>query len=544
MGPKKQTQKMSLGDFLGDQSLGSWADEMEDMPVGAGSGSGGAGYGGGERRTFGGGAGGGFSSDRGAGSGGFGGSERLGGYAVREELPLPSKPPYTAHLGNLSFDATEGDINDFFADCEVTNVRIVEDKLERKPKGFGYVEFGSLDGLKKALDLSGTQFQGRNIRVSVAEPPKDRPEMKDMSDWTRKGPLPDLPGQQRRPSERGGYRQFDERSEGGDRRRPPPFSSDGKERDFGNWERKGPLSPVAPAGPFREEGRVRSNDGPRERRQSPTWGEGRSNDGSRPPRREFSDRPQYERQPTAPELDNQWRSKMRPDPQVKSPTDTPDASVPSSPAPQPAVPATRPRLNLQKRTVSEAPETPAASAHGDPKSNPFGAARPIDTAAREREVEEKRQLAIRQKKEADDRVREEKKAKEAAEKSVTSPRTEAPPTPSTEKNEGGDADKPRANFEILQREGEEGDAVPPEVKVADAPANGDIVDDKAVKPKEVVRDPKLDNSWRRKSNTSAATTPTTEAMDEDGWSTVTKPNKNQGRGGRRGGGGPARAIAS
>ena len=101
-----------------------------------------------------------------------GGSDRLGGYAVREELPLPSKPPYTAHLGNLSFDATEGDINDFFADCEVTNVRIVEDKLERKPKGFGYVEFGSVDGLKKALDLSGTQFQGRNIRVSVAEPRK------------------------------------------------------------------------------------------------------------------------------------------------------------------------------------------------------------------------------------------------------------------------------------------------------------------------------------------------------------------------------------
>lgn len=92
------------------------------------------------------------------------------GFAMREELPLPSKPPYTAHLGNLSFDATEGDVNDFFAECEVTNVRIVEDKLDRKPKGFGYVEFGSVEGLKKALALSGTQFQGRNVRVSVAEP--------------------------------------------------------------------------------------------------------------------------------------------------------------------------------------------------------------------------------------------------------------------------------------------------------------------------------------------------------------------------------------
>jgi translation initiation factor 4B len=51
-------------------------------------------------------------------------------------------------------------------------VRIVEDKLDRKPKGFGYVEFGSVDGLKKALALSGSQFQGRNVRVSVAEPRK------------------------------------------------------------------------------------------------------------------------------------------------------------------------------------------------------------------------------------------------------------------------------------------------------------------------------------------------------------------------------------
>lgn len=361
--------------------------------------------------------------------------------------------------------------------------------------------------------------------------------MKDMSDWTRKGPLPDLPGQQRRPSERGagGYRQFDERSDaGGERRRPPPFSSDGKERDFGNWERKGPLSPVPQTGSMREGGRVRSNDGPREGRQSPAWGEGRSNEGSRPPRREFSDRPQYERQPTAPELDNQWRSKMRPDAPVKSPTGTPDASTPSSPAPQPAAPATRPRLNLAKRTVSEAPEASAASAHSDSKSNPFGAARPIDTAAREREVEEKRQLAIRQKKEADDKAREERKAKETAEKTVTSPKTEAPAA-SGEKKDNGDVEKPAVDDS----------AVPPEVKEADAPANGDVVEDKSVKPKEVVRDAKFDNSWRRKSSTPAASTPTTEKMDEDGWSTVTKPTKNQGRGGRgRGGGGPTRAIAS
>jgi translation initiation factor 4B len=91
-------------------------------------------------------------------------------YAQREALPLPTKPPYTAHLGNLPFDATQEHIDEFFSDCEVTSVRIVEDKIERRPKGFGYVEFATLEGLKKALELNMTQFRGRNIKISVADP--------------------------------------------------------------------------------------------------------------------------------------------------------------------------------------------------------------------------------------------------------------------------------------------------------------------------------------------------------------------------------------
>lgn len=98
--------------------------------------------------------------------------ETRGGYAVREPLALPTEPPFTAHVGNLSFDATADDISDLFAGCGVTNVRIVEDKMTKAPKGFGYVEFETVDGLQKALDLSGTTLQGRSIRTSVAEPRK------------------------------------------------------------------------------------------------------------------------------------------------------------------------------------------------------------------------------------------------------------------------------------------------------------------------------------------------------------------------------------
>ncbi|KAI9831304.1 MAG: hypothetical protein M1819_005078 [Sarea resinae] len=521
---KSKNQKMSLGDFLNDETLGSWADEMEDMPVPDGR----TGYGG-ERRAF-------------SSAGGFGtGFGDRGGFGPRDPLPFPDKPPYTAHIGNLSFDATEGDITDFFTGCSVTNVRIVEDKLERKPKGFGYVEFATLDGLKKALDFSQTQFQGRSIRVSVAEPPKDRPDARELNDWTRKGPLPDLPGQ-RRVSDRagfgsrGGYEPSDAGSDRGERRRPAFEQGDGKVRDFGNWERKGPLTPSTPSTPtMGEPGRPRTNDGPRERRQSPAWGEGRSQDGSRPPRREFQERPPVDRAPTAAELDNQWRSKMRKDAPVKSPAaSSHDGSNPPSPAAAPAALAHRPRLNLQKRTVSEAEPAAPSPATSDSKASPFGAARPIDTFAREREIEEKRELAHRQKKEHDDKVREEKRlAKEAAKAEKAAAAAQA-------KENGEETAQAGSNLEAPQKEAGENGSEADEGAKGET-EEGTIVDDKAVKPQEIVRDPpaKSEGAWRKKSEERApepSTETSADSLEEDGWSTVSKTKNN-----RRGG---ARAIAS
>ncbi|CAI4219112.1 unnamed protein product [Parascedosporium putredinis] len=388
MAPKKKEapQKMSLGDFLNDSSFGgSWADEVEDtigtQPLpptehsrgGMGSSYGGYGSYGGDR------------GDRG---------DR--GYPPRDSGPqqLPTRPPYTAHLGNLPYDATVEAVNDFLP--------IV---------GFAYVEFQELDGLKKALDLDGQTLNGRYIKVKIADPPRDRgggDSGRDLSDWTRKGPLADLPrGNERR--EFGERRQVDF----SERRAPrePPVD-DGKVRDFGNWERKGPLSPLpqaeAPA-MSREGSRARNNADPlRNRHQSPSWGEGRPEGAARPeggrPQREPREKP--ERTPTAAERDMQWRSNMRT----------------CLPAPAPAVVASRPKLNLAKRTVSEAPDAPSPTATGDSKASPFGGARPIDTMAREREIEEKRLQALKEKKESEEKAKEERRlakeaaAKEAAEK--------------------------------------------------------------------------------------------------------------------------------
>ncbi|KAM6484123.1 hypothetical protein HDV62DRAFT_313698 [Trichoderma sp. SZMC 28011] len=396
---KKEQQKMSLGDFLADSGFGggSWADEVEETYV-SGTQA--------------------LPPARDSGRAMTTSSWQDRGYSVRESVPakLPEKPPFTAHLGNLSYDATNESVTDFFDGCDVVSVRIIEDRELQRPKGFGYVEFGNLDGLKKALTLDGQSFEGRMIKIKIADPPRGgdgregRGESaRDLSEWTRKGPLPDLPGA-RGP-----------RSDFGERRPPRDPASEG--RSTGTWERRGPLSPLSPQEPgSRESSRAR---GPQEgmgersesyrgdRRGPAAWGEGRQ-EGARPPR-QYNERPERperpERTPTAAEKDFQWRNNMRPDA-----ANAPPAETPASPgaAPPAQAPGGRPRLNLQKRTVSEVADS-SSSAAGDAKASPFGAARPIDTAAREKEIEEKRLQAIQEKKEADEKAKEERRlAKEAA----------------------------------------------------------------------------------------------------------------------------------
>ncbi|CEL08867.1 Putative RRM domain [Aspergillus calidoustus] len=498
MAPGKQkAQKMSLGNFLADENFGSWADEMEDMPLPAAPSSSG------------------FGSDRRpppASSAGFGGSGGFNdrGYALREPLPLPTQPPYTAHIGNLSFDATADDVSELFAECSVTNVRIVEDKLTKSPKGFGYVEFETVDGLKKALDLSGATLQGRAIRISIAEPPKER-DVKEL-DWTRRGPLPSAPERERRVPDRSSFgRNLDNVSDAGSEpRRRSNFESDGKVRDFSNWERKGPLSPP----PAREGGRPRTNEGPGFRRSSPAWGEGRSQDGSRPPRREFQ-----ERAPTAAELDNQWRARMKPDPSPKETSNPPSPAaapaVPVSPTAAAPAPATRPRLNLQKRTVTE---TSSPTPTSESKSSIFGGAKPIDTATREKEVEQRRQLALRQKREADEKAKAEKAEKQRVAKDAV--KSEKPGS-TLDPNGRDTAETPQGgtNFEILRRAGgdESGmSADQDQEQQAEAAAAGTTEAPKA---------DKANGNWRQPA-------PTEGAADDEGWSTVGSGQRRNRRGGR------------
>lgn len=288
-------------------------------------------------------------------------------------------------------------------------------------------------------------------------------------------------------------------------------------RDMGSWERKGPLSPLPPTSPTSERG----GHGDREfRRRSPAPdAEGR--------RGGFRERPPAERQPSAAETDNQWRRSAQP----------PQRSTPTSPT----VPHTRPKLELKKRTEAPVDTTTTPALTSGEKPNPFGAARPIDTLKREKEVEERRAALAAERKAAEEKAREEKrlaaekKAAEAAEAADEKPVESG--TPTTEK------------VEVLRR----GSGPPSEAPASVGSPSGEESKEGSTSgraPKET-REPKepkperprVPDNWRsrtgppprdqrnqRQGQQQGQQEEQQPTEDADGWSTV-KPGK-KGRGGR------------
>ena len=75
------------------------------------------------------------------------------------------------YVGNLSYNVTEGELRDAFAEGgrNVVEVKIVMDRDTGRPRGFAFVEMGSDDEANGAISsLSGREIQGRPINVSEA----------------------------------------------------------------------------------------------------------------------------------------------------------------------------------------------------------------------------------------------------------------------------------------------------------------------------------------------------------------------------------------
>jgi cold-inducible RNA-binding protein len=75
------------------------------------------------------------------------------------------------YVGNVSWNATEGDLeNEFARFGEVTEAKIVLDKETNRSRGFAFVTFKDEASAQLAIkQLDGTPFMGRDLRVSQAE---------------------------------------------------------------------------------------------------------------------------------------------------------------------------------------------------------------------------------------------------------------------------------------------------------------------------------------------------------------------------------------
>jgi RNA recognition motif-containing protein len=75
------------------------------------------------------------------------------------------------YVGNIPYKTSEDDLGNLFAEFgDVTSVKIIQDKFTGRSKGFGFVEMND-DAGQSAIDaLDGFEHNGRNLRVTKANP--------------------------------------------------------------------------------------------------------------------------------------------------------------------------------------------------------------------------------------------------------------------------------------------------------------------------------------------------------------------------------------
>ena len=96
----------------------------------------------------------------------------------RQSFGAPGVKPEgcdTVFVGNLPWDVEEEQMRELFSAAgDVSSVRFAINQEDQSFRGFGHVSFYNGDDVVKAIELAGTELNGRAIRVDYA-PPRNRP---------------------------------------------------------------------------------------------------------------------------------------------------------------------------------------------------------------------------------------------------------------------------------------------------------------------------------------------------------------------------------
>ncbi len=78
------------------------------------------------------------------------------------------------YVGNLSYEVTEENLNEVFAEYgSVKRVHVPTDKETGRPRGFAFVELSTKAEESNAIEtLDGAEWMGRTMKVDEARPRK------------------------------------------------------------------------------------------------------------------------------------------------------------------------------------------------------------------------------------------------------------------------------------------------------------------------------------------------------------------------------------
>jgi len=92
------------------------------------------------------------------------------------------------YVGNLSFDATQDQITEVFAEYgTVSRVSLPTDRETGRPRGFAFVEMESEDQESAAIDaLDGAEWMGRDLKVNKARPRENNNRRSSGGGWNKR----------------------------------------------------------------------------------------------------------------------------------------------------------------------------------------------------------------------------------------------------------------------------------------------------------------------------------------------------------------------
>ena len=102
----------------------------------------------------------------------------IGSVATAMAIKLPGdNRTASIFVGNLAFKMPPNALRELFAQYgQVHAVRLMTDRVTRKPRGFGFVEMSRKDAHAAIRALDGTEFFGRKLKVNIANERKSHQE--------------------------------------------------------------------------------------------------------------------------------------------------------------------------------------------------------------------------------------------------------------------------------------------------------------------------------------------------------------------------------